>query len=67
MEWRPAGWSVCLPVLIFPCNINSRSSLPAPAHPDGPRKKAVRRLWCVCGIRISRNSEAEVRNAVKPD
>jgi len=21
MEWRPAGWSVCLPVLIFPCSI----------------------------------------------
>ena len=19
MEWRPAGWSVCLPLLIFPC------------------------------------------------
>jgi len=32
MEWRPAGWSVCLPLLIFPCTIKSRSSLLAPAH-----------------------------------
>ena len=21
MEWRPAGWSVCLPLLISPCTI----------------------------------------------
>jgi len=21
MEWRSAGWSVCLPLLIFPCTI----------------------------------------------
>ena len=32
MEWRPAGWSVCLPLLIF----QSRSSLLALAHPGGP-------------------------------
>ena len=47
MEWRPAGWSVCLPLLIFPCTIKSRSSLLAPAHPDGSGKRAVKRL-CVC-------------------
>jgi len=23
MEWRPAGWSVCLSLLIFPCTIKS--------------------------------------------
>jgi len=45
MEWRPAGWSVCLPLLIFPCAIKSRSSLLAPAHPGGPGKRAVKRLW----------------------
>jgi len=39
MEWRPAGWSVYLPLLIFRCTIKSRSSLLAPAHPGGPRKK----------------------------
>jgi len=22
MEWRPARWSVCLPLLIFPCTMN---------------------------------------------
>ena len=45
MEWRPAGWSVCLPLLIFPCTTKSRSSL-APAHPGGPRKMVVVVLWC---------------------
>ena len=30
MEWRPAGWSVYLPLLILPCTIKSRSSLLAP-------------------------------------
>jgi len=41
MEWRPAGWSVCLPLLMFPCTIKSRSSLLAPAHQGGPGKRAV--------------------------
>ena len=45
MEWRPAGWSVCLPLLIFPCIIKSRSSLLAPAHLGGPGKRAVKWLW----------------------
>jgi len=27
---------VCLPLLISPCTIKSRSSLLAPAHPGGP-------------------------------
>ena len=47
MEWRPAGWSVCLPLLNFPCTIKSRSSLLAPAHPRSPGKRAVNRLWWV--------------------
>jgi len=46
MEWCPAGWSVCLPLLIFPCTMKSRSSLLAPAHPGGPGKRAIKRLWC---------------------
>jgi len=33
MGWHPAVWSVCLPLLIFPCTIKSRSSLLAPVHP----------------------------------
>ena len=45
MEWCLAGWSVCLPLLIFPCAIKSRSSLLAPAHPGGPGKRAVKQLW----------------------
>ena len=46
MEWRPAAWSVCLPLLIVPCTIKSRSFLPAPAHLGGPGKRAVKWLWC---------------------
>ena len=34
-----------MPLLIFPCTIKSRSSLLAPAHPGGPGKRAVKRLW----------------------
>ena len=30
----------------LPCTIKSRSSLLAPAHPGGPGKRAVKRLWC---------------------
>jgi len=37
---------VCLPLLIFPCTIKSRSSLLAPAHPGGAGKMAVKWLWC---------------------
>ena len=46
IELRPAGWSVCLPLLIFPCTIKSRSSLLAPARPGGPGKRAVKQLCC---------------------
>jgi len=46
MEWRPAGWSVYLPLLILPCTMKSRSSLLAPAYPGVPGKRAVKRLWC---------------------
>jgi len=47
MEWRPAGWSVSLPLLIFPCTIKSRSSLLAPPHPGGPGKRSVK--WLLYG------------------
>ena len=45
MEWYPAGWSVCLSLLVFRCIIKSRSFLLVPAHPGGPLKRAVKRLW----------------------
>ena len=51
MEWRPAGWSVCLPLLIFPCTIKFKSSLLAPAHLGGPRKD-VKWLWCGGGVGV---------------
>ena len=46
IEWRPAGWSVCLPLLVFPSTMKSRSSILALAYPGGPRKRAVK-LLCV--------------------
>jgi len=46
MELHQAGRSICLPVLIFPCTIKSRSSVLALAHPGGPGKGAVKWLWC---------------------
>ena len=51
MEWCPAGWSVCLPLLIFRCTIKSRSSLLAPVHPGGPGKRAVKRV-CVLSMTV---------------
>jgi len=50
MEWRPAGWSVCLPLLIFPCTMKSRSSFLAPAHPGSSGKRAVKRWWWCGGV-----------------
>jgi len=38
MEWRPAGLSMCLPLLIFLCIIKSRGSLLATAHWVVPEK-----------------------------
>jgi len=52
MEWRPAGWSVCVPLLVFPCTIKSRSSLVAPAHPDGPRKKGRKMVVAVVVVSL---------------
>jgi len=46
MEWRPAAWLVCLPLLIFPCTIKSRSSFLAPAHPGGPGKRGMMVALC---------------------
>jgi len=43
---------VCLPLLISPCTIKSRSSLLAPAHLGGPGKRAVKRLLLCCCIKM---------------
>ena len=49
MEWRPCGLSECPRLVVFPSSIKSRRSfLLAPADPDGPGKRAVKRLW-LCG------------------
>jgi len=41
LEWRPAGWSMCLLLLISSCTIKSRSSLLAPDREE----RAVKWLW----------------------
>jgi len=51
---------VCLPLLIFPCTIKSRSSLLAPAHPDGPGKRAIKRLWLWCGAKALIREEGDL-------
>jgi len=60
MEWRPARWSVCLPLLISPCTVKSRSSLLTPAHPGGPGKKAVKWSWWWCG------AESHITSCLRP-
>ena len=44
-EWHPAGWLVCMSLLIFPWTIKSRNSFLASAQPGDPGKRAVKRLW----------------------
>ena len=60
MEWRPAGLSVSLPLLIFPCTIKSRSSLLAPAYPGWSRKKG--RKTVVAVVVVSRTDVANERS-----
>jgi len=46
MEWHRPGLLVCLTLVILPSTIKwGRSFLLAPAHPGGPRKRAVKWLW----------------------
>jgi len=53
-------------VLIFPCTVKSRSSLLAPAHPGGPGKRAVKRLWCGCGVvTVDRQTDGIVCNGIQ--
>jgi len=47
MEWCPAGFCVSASVNL-PLHHKSRSYLLALAHPGGPGKRAVKRLWCGC-------------------
>jgi len=45
MEWRPAGWSVCLPLLISPCTIKSRNSSGTPGWSWKKDRKTVVVWW----------------------
>jgi len=44
MEWHPARWSVCLPVLIFPCTISPEVLFWHRLTGVVP-ERAVKRLW----------------------
>jgi len=47
MEWHPAKWSVCLPLLIFPCTIKSRSFSSGTSSPGWSRKKGRKTVMVV--------------------
>jgi len=66
MEWRPAGWSLCLPLLIFPCTIKSRSSLLALAHRVVPEKRAVKQLWWWCLLNHTSHNDDNVIRRQQP-
>jgi len=53
MEWRPAGWLVFLPLLIFPCTIKSRSSLTGTCSPGWSRKKGRKTVVVVWWWRLA--------------
>jgi len=39
MEWHPARWSVCLPLLIFPCTMQFQKFSSGTDSPGWSRKK----------------------------
>jgi len=48
MEWCPAGWSVCLPLLIFPCTINIPKFSSSTGSPGWSQKKGHKMVvWWV--------------------
>ena len=53
---RMVGVFASVRLLVFSCTIKSRSSLLAPADPGGPRKRAVKWLWCGGGNNSNANS-----------
>jgi len=55
---------VCLPQLISPCTIKSRSSLLAPAYPGGPEKRAIKQL-CVCACACVRVCVCNIAQYIK--
>jgi len=52
MEWRPAGWSVCLPLLIFPYTIKSRSFSSGTGSPGYSQKKGCKMVVVVVTMKI---------------
>ena len=48
MEWHPARWLACLPLLIFPGTIKSRSFSSGTGSPGWSYKKGRKTVVCVC-------------------
>ena len=62
MEWRPAGWSVCLPLLTFPCTIVSPEVLFWHRLTQVVLEKWPLNVVCVCVVRekvFVRKSESD--------
>jgi len=57
MEWRPAGWSVCLPLLIFPCTKVQKFSS-GTGSPGWSRKKGRKTVVVVSVKEFSANHTA---------
>ena len=49
MEWHPSRWSVCLPVLIFPCTIKCGARRVLFGSPGWSRKKGCKTVVVWCG------------------
>jgi len=48
MEWRPVGWSVCLPLLIFPLHHKVQKFSSGTGSPGWSWKKGRKTVVCVC-------------------
>ena len=59
MEWRPVRWSVCVPLLIFPCTIKSQKFSSGTGSPGWSWKKGRKTVvvWCVV---YSRETEIDL-------
>jgi len=58
MEWCPAGWSVCLPLLIFPCTIKVQKFSSSTGSPGLSRKKGRKTVVVVVVILYCENWKA---------
>ena len=53
MEWRPAGWSVCLPLINLPLHHEVQKFSSGAGSPGWSWKKGHKMVLCVCVIQPS--------------